>query len=338
MTQSPFIIAELSGNHRQNFDVAKAMIKAAADAGVSAIKLQTYKPETMTLNVSHGEFLIGESDSLWRGRNLFDLYAEACTPWEWHKPLFDFAGSLGILAFSSPFDESAVHFLETINAPIYKVASFELTDLPLIRAIARTGKPTIMSTGMASLTEIEEAVAMFRQFSQAELTLLKCTSTYPARIEDSNLLTIPDLAQRFGCRVGLSDHTRGIGAAVAAIALGATVIEKHFVLARDDGGVDAEFSIEPDEMRLLVECCHQAFAAIGTVRYGGSESEQKAKKYRRSIYLSKDVPAGTYLTPEHIQIIRPALGLAPKHWDDVLGRKLAQDVTVGQPLTWELLV
>ncbi|MEC8081430.1 MAG: pseudaminic acid synthase [Pseudomonadota bacterium] len=337
MLTYPFVIAELSGNHDQDFNIAKAMIKAAADAGVDAIKLQTYTADTMTLNVRNEEFMIGEADSLWQGQNLYDLYGKACTPWEWHQPLFEYANSLGLVAFSSPFDASAVAFLESLNVPLYKVASFELTDIPLIQKIAATGKPTIMSTGMASIEEIEEAVAAFRHISEAELVLLKCTSTYPAKMEDSNLATIPDLAQRFGCRVGLSDHTRGIGAAVASIALGASVIEKHFVLDRSAGGVDAEFSMEPSEMTALVDNCQQAYAAIGTVKYGGSEAEQKAKKYRRSIYIAQDLPAGTLVQPEHIKIIRPSLGLAPKHWNEVIGRTLNTDVQLGQPLSWDLL-
>ncbi|WP_231872561.1 pseudaminic acid synthase [Marinomonas gallaica] len=337
MLNSPFIIAELSGNHDQDFDTAKAMIKAAAEAGVDAIKLQTYTADTMTLNVRNEEFMIGEADSLWQGQNLYDLYGKACTPWEWHQPLFEYAKSLGLVAFSSPFDASAVEFLESLNVPLYKVASFELTDIPLIQKIAVTGKPTIMSTGMASLEEIEEAVAAFRHISDAELVLLKCTSTYPANMADSNLATIPDLAKRFDCRVGLSDHTRGIGASVASIAFGATVIEKHFVLDRSAGGVDAEFSMEPGEMAALVEACHQAYTAIGSIMYGGSDAEQKAKKYRRSIYIAQDLPAGTLLRPEHIKIIRPSLGLAPKHWNEVIGRTLSADVQLGQPLSWDIL-
>lgn len=335
--RKPFIIAEISGNHSQSYELAREMIASAADAGVDAVKLQTYRADTMTLDSSSEDFIITETDSLWFGRKLYDLYDQASTPWHWHKPLFDYAKSLGLIAFSSPFDLSAVEFLETLDAPLYKVASFELTDLPLIQAIAVTGKPTIMSTGMASLDEIEEAVLAFRAISDAELVLLKCTSTYPAKVEDSNLATLPDLAARFNCRVGLSDHTRGIGAAVASIALGATVIEKHFVLDRSDGGVDAEFSMEPHEMAALVQNCHQAHAAIGSVRYSGSEDEQKAKKYRRSIYLTQNLAAGTVIQPEHIKIIRPSLGLAPKYWADVVGRVLSRDVKLGEPLSWDLL-
>ncbi|TDO96228.1 pseudaminic acid synthase [Marinomonas balearica] len=335
--KGPFVIAELSGNHGKSFNVAKQMIYAAYESGVDAIKLQTYTPDTMTLNVSTGDFLIGEQDSLWKGRNLYDLYGEAATPWEWHKELFDYAKSLGLIAFSSPFDLSAVQFLESLEVPLYKVASFELTDLPLVRAIAKTGKPTIMSTGMASIDDIQDAVNEFRKFSEAKLTLLKCTSTYPARVEDTNLLTIPDLAKRFGCDVGLSDHTRGIGVSVASIALGATVIEKHFVLDRTAGGVDAEFSMEPAEMKLLVDSVKQAYFALGSVHYGGSEAEQAAKKYRRSIYIAKDIKAGMELTSDNIRIVRPSLGLAPKHWDEVLGRKVSKDLQVGQALSWDLL-
>ncbi|REG84843.1 pseudaminic acid synthase [Marinomonas pollencensis] len=334
---TPFIIAELSGNHDQNFELAKSMIRAAAEAGVDAIKLQTYTPDTMTLDVRHGEFMVSESDSLWHGTNLYDLYAKASTPWEWHKPLFDYAESLGLVAFSSPFDLSAVAFLESLDVPLYKIASFEMTDIPLIQAVAKTGKPIIMSTGMASFEEIEEAIAAIRAIGDNPLTLLKCTSTYPAKIDDSNLLTMADLAKRTGCTVGLSDHTQGIGAAVAATALGATVIEKHFVLDREAGGVDAAFSIEPSEMKVLVETCRSAKAALGKVTYGGSEAEQKAKKYRRSIYITQDLPAGTVLSDQHLKIIRPSLGLAPKHWSEVMGRTLSSDVQKGQPLFWELL-
>ncbi|GAA0830656.1 MULTISPECIES: pseudaminic acid synthase [Marinomonas] len=334
---TPFIIAELSGNHDQNFELAKSMITAAAKAGVDAIKLQTYTPDTMTLDVRHGEFMVSESDSLWHGSNLYDLYAKASTPWEWHKPLFEYAESLGLVAFSSPFDLSAVAFLESLDVPLYKIASFEMTDIPLIQAVAKTGKPIIMSTGMASFEEIEEAIAAIRAIGDNPLTLLKCTSTYPAKIADSNLLTMADLAKRTGCSVGLSDHTQGIGAAVAATALGATVIEKHFVLDRSAGGVDAAFSMEPAEMKALVETCRSAKEALGTVTYGGSEAEQKAKKYRRSIYITQDLPSGTVLSDQHLKIIRPSLGLAPKHWSEVVGRTLASDVQKGQPLFWDLM-
>ncbi|RBO84887.1 pseudaminic acid synthase [Marinomonas aquiplantarum] len=334
---SPFIIAELSGNHDQDFELAKAMIHAAAEAGVDAIKLQTYTADTMTLDVREGEFMVSENDSLWKGNNLYDLYAKASTPWEWHQPLFELAESLGLVAFSSPFDLTAVDFLESLDVPLYKIASFEMTDIPLIEAVAKTGKPIIMSTGMATKEEIDEAVATIRAIGDNPLTLLKCTSTYPAKIADSNLLTMADLAAHTGCSVGLSDHSKGLAAAVAATALGATVIEKHFVLDRSAGGVDAEFSMEPAEMKAMVEACRDAHASLGKVTYGGSEAEQAAKKYRRSIYLTKDLPAGTELTEDHLKIIRPAFGLAPKHWSEVLGKTLAVNVKKGQPLAWDLL-
>ncbi|MBJ7539812.1 pseudaminic acid synthase [Marinomonas transparens] len=334
---TPFIIAELSGNHDQDFELAKAMIHAAAQAGVDAIKLQTYTPDTMTLDVRHGEFMVSESDSLWRGSNLYDLYAKASTPWEWHQPLFELAESLGLVAFSSPFDLSAVEFLESLDVPLYKIASFEMTDIPLIQAVARTGKPIIMSTGMATKEEIDEAVATIRAIGDNPLTLLKCTSTYPAKIEDTNLVTMADLAQHTGCQVGLSDHTQGLGAAVAATALGATVIEKHFVLDRNAGGVDAAFSMEPDEMKALVTACRAAKSALGAVTYGGSDAEQAAKKYRRSIYVANDLVAGTLLSENHLKIIRPSYGLAPKYWPDVLGKKLIVDVQKGQPLAWDMM-
>lgn len=335
--QTPFIIAELSGNHDQDYELAKAMVHAAAEAGVDAIKLQTYTPDTMTLDVRHGEFMVSENDSLWKGTNLYDLYAKASTPWEWHKPLFELAESLGLMAFSSPFDVSAVDFLESLDVPLYKIASFEMTDIPLIQAVARTGKPIIMSTGMATKDEIQEAIATIRAIGDNSLTLLKCTSTYPAKIDDSNLLTMADLAAWTGCSVGLSDHTQGLGAAVAATALGASVIEKHFVLDRSAGGVDAEFSMEPAEMQAMVIACRAAKAALGQVTYGGSAAEQAAKKYRRSIYVAEDLPAGSVLSEVNLKIIRPSYGLEPKYWPDVLGRTLTVPVKKGQPLTWELL-
>jgi len=337
MQQTPFIIAELSGNHNQDFTLAKAMIEAAAKAGVDAIKLQTYTADSMTLNVRNDEFMVSAEGSLWQGDNLYDLYAKASTPYEWHKPLFDYANSLGLLAFSSPFDIDAVHFLESLDVPLYKIASFELTDLPLIEAVARTGKPMIMSTGMATKAEIEEAVNLVRSIGDNDITLLKCTSTYPAKIDDSNLVTLSDLASTFGCKVGLSDHTQGIASAVAATALGACVIEKHFVLDRNAGGVDAAFSMEPAELTLLVNTCHQAAASLGEVTYGGTQAEQDFKKYRRSIYVSKDSKAGDVLNDSNIRIIRPSLGLAPKYWPEVLGKTLTEDVRKGDALAWSMI-
>jgi N-acetylneuraminate synthase len=335
--QPPFIIAELSGNHSQQLDLAIAMIEAAAQAGVDAIKLQTYTADSMTLNVQTDDFVIQEKDSLWQGEKLHALYQKAATPYEWHKILFEKAHSLGMLAFSSPFDEEAVDFLDGLNVPCFKIASFELTDLPLIRKVASKGKPLIMSTGMASLSEIEEAVNTAKKAGCQELILLKCTSTYPALASNTNLNTIPHLRKAFGCHVGLSDHTAGIGASIAAVALGASVIEKHFVLDRSAGGVDAAFSLEPQELALLVSETKTAWQAMGEVRYGGTEAEEKSKQYRRSIYVCRDIVAGEVLSSTNLKIVRPAFGLAPKHWDNVLGKIAKQDLKMGTALGWEYL-
>ncbi len=335
--QSPFIIAELSGNHGQDIDTAKAMIKAAAEAGAHAIKLQTYTPDSMTLDVDSTHFTINEKDSLWYGESLHALYAKAATPYEWHEPLFNYAKSLGMLAFSSPFDEAAVDFLDELGVPCFKIASFELTDLPLIRAAASKGKPLIMSTGMATLSEIEEAVNTAKAAGCEAIILLKCTSTYPASPENTNLATISHMREAFACHVGLSDHTAGIGVSVASVAFGAPVIEKHFVLDRDAGGVDAAFSIEPHELKALVEETQRAYLALGNVVYGGSKAEEKSKYYRRSIFISEDVKAGDTITKENIRVVRPALGLAPKHLDEVLGQTIKQDLKKGTPLTWDVI-
>jgi pseudaminic acid synthase len=336
-TSKPVVVVELSGNHGQSLSVAKQMIQAAADAGADGIKLQTYTAETMTLNCQHEDFVIQEKDSLWHGEKLFDLYAKAATPWEWHKELFEFANDLGMFAFSSPFDATAVRFLQSLNMPIYKLASFELTDIPLIESIAATHCPVIMSTGMASIEEVESALAAHRAISQSPVVLLKCTSTYPASHREINLNTISDMRQRFGCLVGLSDHTRGIGTAIASVALGACFIEKHFVLDRNAGGVDAEFSIEPDELATLVQEVNNAWLALGQVHYGGSETEQKAKQYRRSIYVKSPVKKGDILSQDNVQIVRPAFGLEPKYWKQILGKKAAENMEIGTPLSWELI-
>nr|WP_238486384.1 pseudaminic acid synthase [Motilimonas eburnea] len=333
-----FVIAELSGNHNQDFDLAMQMVEAAAQAGAHAIKLQTYTAQTMTLDLRQGEFVIQEQDSLWAGESLFDLYGKASTPWEWHKALFDRANELGMLAFSSPFDSTAVDFLESLNVPCYKIASFENTDIPLLKKVAATGKPVILSTGMASLAEIDEAVTCLRAHGAGEIALLKCTSTYPAAPTDTNLLTIPHMQQAFACQVGLSDHTQGIGAALASVALGARIIEKHFVLDRSQGGVDAEFSLEPNELAMLVAESQRALDALGQVTYGGTAKEEAAKRYRRSIYVAKPIKQGETLNEENVRIVRPGLGLAPKHWQQVLGRVAAQDLVPGTPLDWPLLV
>ncbi|WP_102795734.1 pseudaminic acid synthase [Bowmanella denitrificans] len=333
--QPPFIIAELSGNHSQNLTTAMKMLEAAAKAGAHAIKLQTYTADSMTLDVQKPGFVIEEQDSLWHGEKLHALYQRAATPYEWHAQLFAKARHLGMEAFSSPFDEQAVDFLDSLDVPCFKIASFELTDIPLIRKAASKGKPLIMSTGMASLAEIEEAVATAKAAGCQDIILLKCTSTYPAEAANTNLLTIPHMRDAFGVQVGLSDHTGGIGAAVASVALGATVIEKHFVLDRNAGGVDAAFSLEPQELDALVMESMRAWQAMGQVVYGGSQAEEKAKQYRRSIYVSADIQAGDILGKHNLRIVRPAFGLAPKHWDSVLGKTAKTALPKGTPLSWE---
>jgi pseudaminic acid synthase len=330
----PFIIAELSGNHNQQLDLALEMVEAAAKAGAHAIKLQTFTADSMTLDVDSEDFLIREPDSLWYGEKLHGLYQKAATPYEWHAELFNRAKALGMLAFSSPFDEAAVDFLDALDVPCFKIASFELTDLPLIAKAASKGKPLIMSTGMASLSEIEEAVTTARKAGCVDLILLKCTSTYPAQASNTNLLTIPHLAQAFACQVGLSDHTAGIGVSVAAVALGATVIEKHFVLDRSAGGVDAAFSLEPKELSSLVLETQRAQQAMGQVCYGGTHSEEKSKQYRRSIYVCEDIKKGETLSRKNLRIVRPAFGLAPKHWDKVLGQTAKCHLSKGTALDW----
>lgn len=334
---APLVIAEMSGNHNQSLERALALVDAAAEAGAHALKLQTYTADTMTLDLNAGEFSIQDAGSLWSGRSLYDLYREAHTPWDWHRPIFERARSRGMIAFSSPFDESAVEFLEGLGAPCYKIASFENTDLPLVRRVAATGKPMIISTGMASAEELDETVAAARAAGAKDIVLLKCTSTYPASPADTNILTIPDMRRRFGCEVGLSDHTAGIGVAVAAVGLGACVVEKHFTLRRADGGVDAAFSLEPAELRSLVEETARAWQALGAVRYGATEAEKKSLVFRRSLYVVRDLRAGEVLTRDNVRAIRPGLGLPPKHLDAVLGRKVTRDVKRGTPLTQDLL-
>ena len=334
---APFVVAEMSGNHNRSLDRALAIVDAAADAGAHALKIQTYTADTMTLALGKGEFRIDEPGSLWKGRTLHDLYDEAHTPWEWHAPIFERCRAHGMIGFSAPFDPTAVDFLETLAVPCYKIASFETTDIPLIRKVAATGKPMIISTGMATRDELDETVREAREAGCASLVLLKCTSTYPASPEASNIRTIPDLRERYACEIGLSDHTTGIGAAVAAIALGASVIEKHFTLSRADGGVDSTFSLEPQELRALVDETQRAWLALGEVRYGPTPSEEQSLKFRRSLYVVKDMAAGERLTAENVRAIRPGLGLPPKHLDTVLGRPVAHAVSRGTPLTWDLL-
>jgi N-acetylneuraminate synthase len=335
--QSPFIIAEMSGNHNASLDKALEIVDAAAASGADALKLQTYTPDTMTLDVQEGEFVINNPASLWAGRDLYNLYKDAHTPWEWHKPIFDRAKSHGMLAFSSAFDDTSVDFLETLDVPCYKVASFECVDIPLIRKVASTGKPMIISTGMATIAEIDDAVTAARGAGCKHLVLLKCTSSYPASPENSNLRTIPHLANLFGCEAGLSDHTLGIGAAVAATALGAGVIEKHFIMSRAEGGVDSAFSLEPQEFTALVDGVKVAQAALGSIFYGATESEQKGRTRRRSLYVTKDIEAGGEISADNIRSIRPGLGLPPKFYDTLLGRRVSRPVKKGTPVSWDLL-
>jgi pseudaminic acid synthase len=334
----PFVIAELSGNHNGELQRALDLVSAAAAAGAVCVKLQTYRADTLTLDVREGEFVIEDPRSLWKGRSLYDLYEEAHTPWEWHEPIMRHAEGLGMVCFSSPFDETAVDFLEGLGVPAYKIGSFECTHLPLLRRVAATGKPVILSTGMATLAEIDEAVRTLREGGCGDLALLKCTSNYPASPENSHLRTLPHLRELFGCEVGLSDHTLGIGAAVAAVALGAVIIEKHLTLARADGGVDSAFSLEPKELEALMVETERAWQALGEVRYGPSESEKAAARRRRSLYLSADVAAGEVLTVDKVKVVRPGHGLAPKYLDLVLGRRLRVAGVKGTALSWDLLM
>ena len=329
----PFIIAEMSGNHNQSLERALQIVKAAADAGADAIKLQTYTADTITFNGAGEEFFIKDENSLWKGQNLYDLYKQAYTPWEWHKSIFDYAKELGLIAFSSPFDTTAVDFLESLNVPLYKIASFENTDHILLKSIAKTGQPVIMSTGVATIADIQESVEVLRDGGCKELVLLKCTSTYPASPENTNVLTIPHMRELYDCPVGLSDHTMGIGASIAAVALGACVIEKHFTLRRADGGVDSAFSLEPAEFENLVIETERAFLSLGKVNYELSEKEKRNLQFKRSLYVVKDMQAGEIITPEHIRSIRPGNGLHTRHYEKIIGKIAKTDVKAGTPLS-----
>lgn len=333
----PLIVAEMSGNHNQSLERALAIVEAAARAGAHALKLQTYTAETMTLDVNGPEFAINDRDSLWKGTTLHQLYRQAHTPWEWHRPIFDRCRQLGMIAFSTPFDATAVDFLESHDVPAYKIASFENADLPLIRRVAATGKPMLISTGMAGLGELDEAVRAAREAGCRDLILLKCTSSYPATPEESNLRTIPHLQELFGVPVGLSDHTLGIGVALASVALGAVIIEKHFTLARADGGVDAAFSLEPGELAALVVESKRAWQALGRVSYGRTVGEKKSLQFRRSLYVTQDMKAGDSFTPDNLRAIRPGHGLSPKYYDTLLGKRVSRDVKKGTPAGWDLL-
>jgi len=332
----PFIIAEMSGNHNQSLERALKIIDEAAASGVNAIKLQTYKANTITLDCSSNDFVVLDPNSLWKHQKLYNLYEQAFTPWEWHEALFKRSSEKGIICFSSPFDITAVDFLEKLENPIYKIASFEVTDLQLVKKIASTKKPVIASTGMASLSEIDEMVRTLRHNGCPEITLLKCTSTYPAQPRDTNLLTISHMKNAFNTSVGLSDHTLGIGVAIASVALGASIIEKHFTLSRADGGVDSTFSMEPNEMKMLVSETQRAWQALGEVKYGCSgENEEKSKKYRRSLYASSDIKKGEVFTDKNIQSVRPSFGLPTKFFEDIIGHCAKCNIAFGTPLNFE---
>ncbi len=333
----PFVIAEMSGNHNKSLERALAIVEAAAQAGAHAIKLQTYTADTMTLDVRGGSFEINDPDSLWAGKNLHDLYKQAYTPWEWHSPIMNRAKELGLICFSSPFDETAVDFLQELDVPAFKIASFENNHLPLIEKAARTKKPLIMSTGMATLCDLERAVTAAKDAGCEDLILLKCTSTYPATPENSNISTIPHLKKLFGTEVGLSDHTIGLGVAIASVALGASVIEKHFTLARSDGGVDSAFSIEPQELASLVKESERAWQALGDVKYGPTLQEKNSLIFRRSIYISKDIKSGENFTHENLRIVRPGDGAPPYMLNMLIGKIAKRDLKRGHPLTTEML-
>jgi len=334
--EKPFIIAEMSGNHNQSLERAFAIIHAAADAGVDAIKLQTYTADTITFKGSGDEFFVKDQNSLWKNQSLHDLYKQAYTPWEWHKPIFDYANELGLIAFSSPFDETAVDFLETLNVPVYKIASFENTDHILLKKVAQTGKPVIMSTGVATIADIQESIKVLEDNGCGQLVLLKCTSTYPASPENTNILTIPHMRDLYQYPIGLSDHTMGIGVSVASVAFGACVIEKHLTLSRPEGGVDAAFSLEPAEFKSLVIETERAFAGLGKVTYALSDKEKKSLQFKRSLYLVKNIKAGEAITAEHVRSIRPANGLHTKYYEAIIGKTMKADATAGTPLRFEL--
>ncbi len=333
----PFIIAEMSGNHKQSLDHALKMVEAAAKTGVDALKLQTYTADTITLDLKEKEFFIDDKNSLWFGKSLYELYEEAHTPWEWHKPIMSRANELGLLCFSTPFDETSVEFLEDLNVPAYKIASFEVTHLPLIRKVASTGKPLIISTGMANVGEIQEIVKIILDSGCKNFVLLKCTSTYPASPENSNILTIPHMQKLFNCQVGLSDHTLGLGASLAAISHGAKVIEKHFIISREEGGVDSAFSMEPHEMKQLVDEAKRVWQSLGKITYGPTDAELKSVLKRRSLYIAEDMVKGDILTVKNLRVVRPGFGLKPKYINTLLGRKVIRDLNKGTPASWDIV-
>lgn len=335
--EPPFVIAEMSGNHNGSLDRALEIVDAVAATGAQALKIQTYRADTITIDADGPAFRISDAHGLWSGRLLYELYEQAHTPWEWHAPIFERADKHGLVAFSTPFDASAVDFLEELGVPLYKVASAELVDLPLVATMARTGKPLIMSTGMATLGEIDAAVSTARAHGGQDLVLLVCTSAYPADPRDAHLLSIPALREAFDVVVGLSDHTRGVGVSVAAVALGANVLEKHVTLDRKDGGVDAAFSLNPDELAVLVTECRAAHQAVGPARFGPRESECEVLRLRRSLFVVADVAAGDAVTRDNVRSIRPSGGLSPADLELVLGRVFRVPASHGTPLTWDLL-
>ncbi len=334
LSHKPLVIAEMSGNHNQSIERALELVDAAAKAGAHALKLQTYTADTITMK---GAYTIQDENSLWNGKELHDLYKAAYTPWEWHKQIFDYAKEKGMIAFSSPFDESAVDFLETLDVPLYKIASFENTHHPLLIKVAKTGKPVIVSTGVTKQSDIDETVEVLKKAGCKNIILLKCTSTYPASPENTNLRTIPDMQERYKCLIGLSDHTMGIGASVAAVALGARVIEKHFTLRRADGGVDSSFSLEPEELQALVVETERAFLSLGEIQYGIQSIEEKSLFFKRSIYISDDIKKGDVFSESNIKVIRPGIGLEPKYYDQILGKKAETDIKKGTPMDWNMV-
>ena len=334
----PFIIAEMSGNHNQSLERALSIVDAVAKSGAHALKIQTYTPDSMTIDLGRDEFLIQDEKSLWFGKSLYQVYSIGSTPYKWHEAIFQRAKEHGLISFSTPFDREAVDFLENLNVPCYKIASFENTDLNLLRAVASTGKPLIISTGMATLAELDESITAIREAGCKEFILLKCTSTYPSLPTDSNLVTLPHMRDLFKCEIGISDHTLGVGVALASIALGATVIEKHFTLDRADGGIDSVFSLEPNEMAQLVNESKRVWQSLGCISYGPTKAEAKSLEYRRSLYIVKDMKAGEYLTEKNIRAIRPGFGLATKHLSYFIGKKFKKNIPSGTPVSWDILL
>ncbi len=333
----PFIIAEMSGNHNQSIEKAFRIIESAHKAGAHAIKLQTYTADSITLNLKEKEFVINDSNSLWNGETLYDLYTKAHTPWDWHDKLFKKASELGIVCFSSPFSEEAVDFLEDLNTPAYKIASFENFHLPLIKKVALTKKPIIISSGLASLSELSESIEVIKEYGSGDFAVLKCTSSYPANPKNSNILSIPHMKKLFNCEIGLSDHTLGIGASIAAISHGASIIEKHFTIDRSEGGVDSAFSLDPSELNSLVVESRRAWESLGSVKYGPTDDEKKSLIFRRSIYVAEDLNKGEKLTKKNLRIVRPGLGISPKYYNLLLNKKVIKDTKKGTPFNWDLV-